>query len=64
MAVKQLTINQLNDSDREKLFKVVKECSGSLTRIEGEQDYIREAVAETEIAIHEQFENLYETVVK
>jgi hypothetical protein len=89
MAVKQLTINQLNDSDREKLFKVIKECSGSLTRIDGEQDYIREAIADTakkmqlpkrlvsrlvkvyhkqnydeEIAIHEQFETLYETVVK
>jgi hypothetical protein len=89
MAVKQLTINQLNDPDREKLFKVIKECSGSLTRIDGEQDYIREAIADTaknmqlpkklvarlvkvyhkqnydeEVAIHEQFETLYETVVK
>ncbi len=89
MAVQQLTINQLSAPDREKLFKIVQECSNSLTRIDGEQDYIREAIAETakqmqlpkkmvaklvkvyhkqnfdeEVAVHEQFENLYESVVK
>lgn len=89
MAVKQLSINQLSEPDREKLFKVIKECSDSLTRIDGEQDYIREAIADTaknmqlpkklvarlvkvyhkqnydeEVAVHEQFETLYETVVK
>ncbi len=89
MAVQQLTINQLSQPDREKLFKIVQECSNSMTRIEGENDYIREAIAETakqmqlpkklvaklvrvyhkqnfdeEVAVHEQFENLYESVVK
>ena len=89
MAVQQLTINQLSAPDREKLFKIVQECSNSLTRIDGEQDYIREAITETakqmqlpkkmvarlvkvyhkqnfdeEVAVHEQFETLYESVVK
>ncbi len=89
MAVQQLTINQLSQPDREKLFKVVKDCSDSMTRIEGENDFIRESIAETskqmqlpkklvaklvrvyhkqnfdeEVAVHEQFENLYESVVK
>lgn len=89
MAVQQLTINQLSQPDREKLFKIVQECSNSMTRIEGENDYIREAITETakqmqlpkkmvaklvrvyhkqnfdeEVAVHEQFETLYETVVK
>lgn len=89
MAVQQLTINQLSEPDREKLFKVIQECSNSMVRIEGEQDYIREAIADTaknmqlpkklvarlvkvyhkqnfdeEVAVHEQFETLYETVVK
>jgi hypothetical protein len=60
-----------------------------MTRIDGEQDYIRESITETakqmqlpkklvaklikvyhkqnfdeEVAVHEQFETLYETVVK
>jgi hypothetical protein len=89
MAVKQLTINQLSEPDKEKLFKIIQECSNSMVRIEGEQDYIREAIADTaknmqlpkklvarlvkvyhkqnfdeEVAVHEQFENLYESVVK
>jgi hypothetical protein len=89
MAVQQLTINQLSQPDREKLFKIVKDCSDSMTRIEGENDFIRESIAETskqmqlpkklvaklvrvyhkqnfdeEVAVHEQFENLYESVVK
>jgi len=89
MAVKQLTINQLSEPDKEKLFKIIQECSNSMVRIEGEQDYIREAIADTaknmqlpkklvarlvkvyhkqnydeEVAVHEQFETLYESVVK
>jgi hypothetical protein len=89
MAVQQLSINQLSQPDREKLFKIVKECSDSMTRIESENDFIRESIAETakqmqlpkklvaklvrvyhkqnfdeEVAVNEQFENLYESVVK
>ena len=89
MAVQQLSINQLSQPDREKLFKIVKDCSDSMARIEGENDFIRESIAETaknmqlpkklvaklvrvyhkqnydeEVAVHEQFENLYESVVK
>jgi len=47
MAVQQLTINQLSQPDREKLFKIIKDCSDSLTRIDGEQDFIRESITET-----------------
>ena len=89
MAVKQLTINQLSEPDREKLFKVIKECSDSMTRMDAEKDYVREAIADTsknmqlpkklvaklvkvyhkqnfdeEVAVAEQCETLYETVVK
>jgi hypothetical protein len=89
MAVKQLTINQLSEPDKQKLLKVLRDCSDSLTRMDAEKDLIREAVAETaknmqlpkrlvsklvkvyhkqnydeEVAVHEQFETLYETVVK
>ena len=89
MAVQQLTINQLSQPDREKLFKIIKECSDSLTRIEGENDFIKESIAaasknmqlpkklvaklvkvyhkqnfDEEVAVAEQFETLYETVVK
>jgi hypothetical protein len=90
MAVQQINVNQLsNTADREKLLKVLKECSDSLTRIDGEKDYIRESVTDIckqlqlpkrlvnrmvkvyhkqnydeEVAVHEQFETLYETVVK
>ncbi len=89
MAVQQLSINQLSQPDREKLFKIVKDCSDSMARIEGENDFIRESIAETakqmqlpkklvaklvrvyhkqnfdeEVAVNEQFENLYESVVK
>ena len=87
MAVKQLTINQLSEPDKEKLFKVIKECSDSMTRQDAEKDFVRESIAETsknmqlpkklvarlvkvyhnqnfdeEVAVHEQFETLYETV--
>ena len=89
MAVKQLTINQLSEPDRDKLFKVIKECSDSMTRQDAEKDFVRESIAETaknmqlpkrlvarlvkvyhkqnfdeEVAVNEQFENLYESVVK
>lgn len=89
MAVQQLSINQLSQPDREKLFKIIRDCSDSLTRIDGEQDFIRESITETskqmqlpkklvaklvkvyhkqnfdeEVAVHEQFETLYESVVK
>jgi hypothetical protein len=90
MAVQQLAVNVLsNDADRQKLFKVVKECSDSMTRIEGENDFIKESIADIskqlqlpkklvsrlvkvyhkqnydeEVAVREQFETLYEKVVK
>ena len=89
MAVKQITINQLSEPDRDKLFKVIKECSDSITRQDAEKDFVRESIADTsknmqlpkklvarlvkvyhkqnfdeEVAVHEQFETLYETVVK
>ena len=89
MAVKQMTINQLSEPDRDKLFTVIKECSDSMTRQDAEKDFVRESIAETsknmqlpkrlvarlvkvyhkqnfdeEVAVHEQFETLYETVVK
>jgi len=89
MAVQQLSVNQLSQPDREKLFKVVKDCSDSMTRIEGENDFIKESISDIskqlqlpkklvsrlvkvyhkqnfdeEVAVHEQFETLYETVVK
>jgi hypothetical protein len=90
MSVQQMAITSISsEADREKLLKVLRECSASMTRIEGEKDYIRESVAEIskqlqlpkrlvnrmvkvyhkqnydeEVATHEQFETLYETVVK
>lgn len=90
MAVQQLAVNTLsNPADREKLLKVLSECSNSMVRIDAEKDLIKEAIADTskqlqipkkliskmikvyhkqnydeEVAVHEQFETLYETVVK
>jgi arsenate reductase-like glutaredoxin family protein len=90
MAVQQLSVNVLsNPTDRDKLLKVLKECSDSMTRIEGERDLIKESVKDIceqlelpkrlvnrmvkvyhkqnydeEVTVHEQFETLYETVVK
>lgn len=90
MAIKQLDVNILsNPADRQKLLKIIKECSDSLIRIDAEKDLIRETVAavceelkipkklvnrmvkvyhkqnyDEEVATHEQFETLYETVVK
>lgn len=90
MAVQQMSVNQIsNPADREKLLNVLRECSASLTRTEGEKDFIKEAVSnvckdlqlpkrlvnrmvkvyhkqnyDEEVAVHEQFETLYETIVK
>ena len=47
MAVKQMAINKLSEPDKEKLYKIIKECSDSMARIDGEQDFIRESIAET-----------------
>ena len=41
MAVKQMTINQLSEPDRDKLFKIIKECSYSMTRQDAEKDFVR-----------------------
>jgi hypothetical protein len=90
MSVQQMSVNQIsNPADREKLLGVLRECSASLTRIDGEKDYIKESVNDIcknlqlpkrllnrmvkvyhkqnydeEVATHEQFETLYETIVK
>lgn len=90
MAVQQLSINQIsNEADQKKLLDCLRECSGSMTRMEAERDYIKESVAtvskdlqlpkklvaklvkvyhkqnyDEEVATHEQFETLYETIVK
>jgi hypothetical protein len=90
MSVQQMSVNQIsNPADREKLLNVLRECSASMTRMEGEKDYIKESVTEIckqlqlpkrlvnrmvkvyhkqnydeEVAVHEQFETLYETIVK
>jgi hypothetical protein len=90
MAVQQISINQLsNPADREKLLKVIRECSDSMTRSQAEKDFIKESVNDIskqlqlpkklvarmvkvyykqnydeEVAVHDQFETLYETVVK
>ena len=90
MAVQQMSTIQLsNPADREKLLKVIRECSDALIRAQAEKDYIKESVAEIskqlelpkklvskmvkvyykqnydeEVATQDQFETLYETVVK
>jgi hypothetical protein len=90
MAVQQLSVNALsNPADREKLLKVIRECSDSLTRVAAERDFIKEAISDIskqlelpkpvvrkmikvyfkqnfdeEVAVQDQFETLYETVVK
>jgi hypothetical protein len=90
MAVQQISITALsNPEDRDKLLKVIRECSDSLTRTEAESDFIRESVIEIsnnlqlpkklinkmikvyhkqnydeEVAVQDQFQTLYETVVK
>jgi len=90
MAVVQLSINQIsNPADQKKLLDCLRECSSSMTRMDGEKDYIRESIAsiskdlqlpkklvaklvkvyhkqnyDEEVATHEQFETLYETIVE
>ena len=90
MAIQQVSVNQIsNPADRDKLLKVIRECSDAMIRAQAEKDYIREAVTDIskqlqlpkklvskmvkvyykqnydeEVAVHEQFEQLYETVVK
>ena len=90
MAIQQVSVNQIsNPADRDKLLKVIRECSDAMLRAQAEKDYIREATADIskqlqlpkklvakmvkvyfkqnydeEVAVHEQFEQLYETVVK
>lgn len=90
MAVQQLAVNSLsNPADREKLLKVIRECSDAMIRAQAEKDYIKEATSDIskqlqlpkklvakmvkvyykqnydeEVATHDQFETLYETVVK
>lgn len=89
MSVEQLEVNILsNPKDRENLLEVIKECSDSMTRIQGEKDFMKEQVSEIseqlqipkklvnkmikvyhkrnydeEVAIQEQFETLYQTVI-
>jgi hypothetical protein len=90
MSVTQMGANVLsNPADRDKLLNVVRECSGSMTRMEGEKDFVRESINniskeldlpkrlvqrmvkvyhkqnyDEEVAVHEQFETLYQSVVK
>ena len=90
MTIKKLDVNILsNPEDRQKLLKVIKDCSDSMTRAKSEKDFVRETVAEIseelevpkrlvnrmvkvyhkqnfdeEVAVQDQFETLYQTVVK
>jgi hypothetical protein len=90
MSVTQIGANVLsNPADRDKLLNVVRECSGSMTRMDGEKDFVRESIKnickeldlpkrlvqrmvkvyhkqnyDEEVAVHEQFETLYQSVVK
>jgi hypothetical protein len=90
MSIQQLSVNQLsNPADREKLLKIIRECSDAMIRAQAEKDYVKEAVTDIskqlkipkklvqkmvkvyykqnydeEVATHDQFETLYETVVK
>lgn len=90
MAIQQVSVNQIsNPADRDKLLKVIRDCSDSMARAQGEKEYIREAITDIskqlqlpkkvvakmvkvyfkqnydeEVAVQDQFETLYETVVK
>jgi hypothetical protein len=90
MAIQQVSVNQIsNPADREKLLKVIRDCSDAMARAQGEKEFIREAVTDIskqlqlpkkvvakmvkvyfkqnydeEVAVQDQFETLYETVVK
>ena len=84
------TVQQISSpADRKKIKDALHEISGSMTRIEAERDYIKEAIKELsdefklskktlskmarvyhkqnysqEVANHEEFEGLYETIVE
>ena len=90
MAIQQVSVNQIsNPADRDKLLKVIRDCSDSMARAQGEKEYIREAITDIskqlqlpkkvvakmvkvyfkqnydeEVAVQDQFETLYETIVK
>ena len=90
MAIQQVSVYQIsNPADRDKLLKVIRDCSDSMARAQGEKEYIREAITDIskqlqlpkkvvakmvkvyfkqnydeEVAVQDQFETLYETVVK
>ena len=90
MAIQQMSVNLLsNPADREKLLKVIRECSDAMVRAAAEKNFIKEATTDIskqlqlpkkivqrmvkvyfkqnydeEVAVHDQFETLYETVVK
>lgn len=90
MSVQQMSVNILSSpQDREKLLKVIRECSDSMTRAKAEKDFVREAIKtiseeldipkrlvnrmtkvyhkqnfDEEVAIQDQFETLYQSVVK
>jgi len=90
MSVDQMSVNVLsNPADREKLLTVIRQCSDSLTRAQGEAEFVRESIKDIsknlnlpkklvskmvkvyykknydeEVAVHEQFETLYQSVVK
>ena len=45
MAIQQVSVNNIsNPADRDKLLKVIRECSDSMTRMAGEKDFIKEAI--------------------
>jgi len=45
MAVQQFSINQISsEADRKKLLDAIKECSNSMIRMDGEKEFIKEAV--------------------
>ena len=90
MAIQQVGVNQIsNPEDRQKLLKVIRDCSDAMARAQGEKEFIREAVTDIskklqlpkkvvakmvkvyfkqnydeEVAVQDQFETLYETIVK
>jgi hypothetical protein len=77
-----------NPEDRQTLLDVIKTCSDSMTRVDGEKDLTKELIGKTsknlgipkpiisklikvyyrqnfdaEVAVHEEFESLYQSVV-
>ena len=88
MALTALVVS-LNQEEKDRLLKAVKEMSNSLARAEGEAEYVREATKkisddvklskkmvsklvkvyhnqnfEEQVAIHNEFEDLYKALVK